>query len=54
MKTVDIRKSGSLTDVYLLLDVTSRSKWVGEPDYWMVTRIRLRLWRRFQQAMTMI
>ena len=32
------------------LDVISRSKWVGEPDYWMVTRMR----RRFQKAMTMI
>ena len=32
------------------LDVTSRNKWVGEPDYWMVTRMR----RRFQKAMTMI
>ena len=37
--------SGSPTDIYL--DVTSRCMSVGEPGYW-------RLWRRFQQAMTMI
>ena len=32
------------------LEYTSRNKWVGEPDYWMVTGMR----RRFQKAMTMI